>query len=188
MDGSATGRHGGGVPAVPRVQAPQRGYEAGVDSLEAHSDQYRPLGAYVALMAAFNALAAGGLVAAAKAGRLPERIGAGDLALGAVATYKLSRLLAKDRVTSGLRAPFTRFQEDSGHGEVEEAARGTGMRLAVGELLVCPNCLGQWVAGGFVAGLIAAPRVTRTVGALFTVYAAADALQLLHAAAKSKAG
>ena len=153
-----------------------------------HADQYRPLGAYLVLTAGFNGLAAAALVAAGRAGRLPDRVAPSDLALGAVATYKLSRLISKDRVTSGLRAPFTRFQEDSGHGEVEEAARGTGLRLAVGELLVCPNCIGQWVAGGFLAGLLAAPRTTRAVAAMFTVYAGADALQLLHSAVKQREG
>jgi hypothetical protein len=153
-----------------------------------HSQQYRPLGGYVALIAAFNGLAAAGLAAASRAGRLPESVTATDLALGAVATYKLSRLLAKDRVTSGLRAPFTSFQEDSGHGEVEEAARGTGLRLAVGELLVCPNCLGQWVAAAFTAGFVAAPRGTRVVAGMFAMHAAADALQLLHAAGEERLG
>ena len=50
-------------------------------------------------------------------------------------------------MTSFLRAPFTRFQESSGQGEVvEEEPCGHGLRLAVGELLVCPYCLAQWVA------------------------------------------
>jgi hypothetical protein len=159
-----------------------------VDLFAGHSDQHRPLGSYLALSAAFNALIAGGLVAAGRAGRLPERIGPGDLALGAVATFKLSRLIGKDRVTSGLRAPFTRFQSDSGHGEVEEAARGTGMRRAIGELLICPNCLAQWVAGGFTAGFVAAPRATRALAAMYTIYAASDALQLLYVAGEERAG
>ena len=152
--------------------------------LSGHTDQYRPLGGYTALMVAFNAAVAAGLIRAERTGRLPARYALGDLALASVATYKLSRLISKDRVTSALRAPFTRFQEDSGHGEVEEAARGTGLRRAVGELLVCPDCLGQWVAAGFLGGLVAAPRPTRAVAAMFTVYAAADALQMLNAAAK----
>jgi hypothetical protein len=159
-----------------------------VDPFAGHSTQYRPLGGYIALMAAFNGLAAAGLLAADRTGRLPARVSPGDLALGAVATYKLSRLLAKDRVTSGLRAPFTRFQEDGGHGEVEEEARGTGLRRAVGELLVCPNCVGQWVAAAFTAGFVAAPRGTRVVAAMFTVHAGADALQLLHGTAKERVG
>src|SRR4051812_15637103 len=148
------------------------------DPFAGHAAQYRPLGAYGALVGAFNLGAAGFLVASERSGRLPERYGATDLGLLAVATFKLSRLVAKDRVTSALRAPFTRFQGDAGHGEVDEAARGGGLRRAIGELLVCDYCLAQWVAAGFVASHALAPRPTRTVAALFTVYAGADALQL----------
>jgi hypothetical protein len=149
-----------------------------------HADQYRPLASYNAIIAAFNGLAAAGLVAAHRAGRLPERFGAGDLALAGVATYRLARLLARDRVTSGLRAPFTRFQDDAGHGEVDEAARGRGLQRAIGELLVCPNCVNLWVAAGFTGGLMAAPKVTRAVAAGFTVEGIADALQLASSAAR----
>ena len=68
----------------------------------------------------------GGLAALHRSGReLPERVGLGDVVLVATATQKLSRLITRDRVTSFLRAPFTRYQEAAGHGEVEEAARGT---------------------------------------------------------------
>ena len=70
--------------------------------------------------------------------RLPEGFSAGDLALMTVATHKASRLLAKDRVTSGIRPPFTRFQGDAGPSEVSEAARGRGVRRAIGELIICP--------------------------------------------------
>jgi hypothetical protein len=152
-----------------------------------HSEQHRPLVAYNALIAAFNGLAAGGLLAAHRAGRLPERLSAGDIALAGAATYRLARLLARDRVTSGLRAPFTRFQDDAGHGEVDEAARGTGLRRALGELLVCPDCLALWVAGGFTAGLVVRPRVTRAVAASLAIHAAADALQAADTATRQKA-
>ena len=148
------------------------------DPTAGHADQYRPLGAYAGLIAAFNAGFAGFLVAAGRKRRLPERYSAGDLALLSVATFKLSRLIAKDRVTSGIRAPFTRFQDDAGHGEVDEAARGRGLQRAIGELLVCDYCLAQWVAAGLLGLLAVAPREARAVAATFTVYAGADALQL----------
>ena len=66
-----------------------------------------------------------------------------DIALGALATQKLSRLISKDKVTSFVRAPFTRFEEKAGHGEVFEEPRGTGLRYATGELLVCRYCGGR---------------------------------------------
>src|SRR3954451_18434189 len=101
------------------------------------SDQHRPLAAYGAIAAAFNGAFGAGLIAARRADRLPDRFGAGDVALLAGATAELSRLTAKARVTSVIRAPFTRFEEDSGYGEVPEAARGPGFQRAIGELLIC---------------------------------------------------
>ncbi len=104
-----------------------------------------------------------------------------------LATHKLSRLLSKDKVTSFLRAPFTGFQEASGHGEVEEKPRGTGLRLAIGELVVCPYCLAQWVAAGFVGGMVFAPQATRMVAVTYTAETVADFLQLAYLAAEKRA-
>ncbi len=146
--------------------------------LEGHSEQERPLGSYLVLIAVFNALFVAWLVAAGRRDRLPEGYRAPDLLLLGAATFKLSRLIARDRVTSGLRAPFTRFQGDAGHGEVDEATRGRGVRRAVGELLICDSCLAQWVSAAMVAGLTVASRATRAVAAVFSVYGMADALQL----------
>jgi len=146
--------------------------------VDGHSDQERPLGSYLVLIALFNGLLVAWLVLAGRGRRLPEGYRASDLLLLGAATFKLSRLVTRDRVTSGLRAPFTRFQGDAGHGEVDEAARGRGMRRAVGELLVCDYCLAQWVSAAMVAGFTVSPRVTRAVAAVFTVYGVADALQL----------
>jgi hypothetical protein len=152
-----------------------------VSIASAYSDEHRPLAAYGLLTAAFGALFGGG--AAALRERLPERPMATDVALTGVATYKVSRLIAKDRVTSVLRAPFTRYEGESGPSEVSESPRGRGLRLAVGELLVCPYCVGQWVAGAFALGQLAAPRTTRFVAGTFAAYALADALQMAHSEA-----
>ena len=73
--------------------------------------------------------------------RLPERIGASDLLLLGVATYKLSRLISKDSVTSVIRASFAEFQGPAGLNEVNEQPRGSGVQHALGELLTCPFCL-----------------------------------------------
>jgi hypothetical protein len=112
--------------------------------------------------------------------RLPERVDAGDLAVLTVATHKASRLLTKDKVTSTVRAPFTRFQGNEGAGEVSEAARGTGVRRAVGELLVCPYCVGMWIAAGFAAGLVVAPRATRLAASILTILFGSDMLQIAY--------
>ena len=152
-----------------------------------YSDQPMPLRDYAGLVALFNVALAGGLAAAERSGRgIPSRLSAGDVVLLSVATHKLSRLLTKDRVTSFARAPFTRYEEPAGHGELEEHARGTGMRRVIGELLVCPYCIGQWVAGGFTIGMVAAPRVTRLLASMFTMVAASDALHLAYKAAEKR--
>jgi hypothetical protein len=111
---------------------------------------------------------------------LPERIATGDLALATAATHKAARLLAKDRVTSAVRAPFTRFEEEGGPGEVEEQARGRGLRRALGELLICPYCLSMWIATAFAAGLVVAPRPTRWTASVLTVVLGSDVLQALY--------
>ena len=143
----------------------------------------RPLGGYLAVIGVYAA-AVGGLAALGRARgvRLPKRVAASDLALIAVATHKVSRTVSKDAVTSPLRAPFTRFEGASGPGELNEEVRGSGVQKAVGELITCPFCLDQWVATGFMAGLVAAPRATRWLAATFAVRAGADALQFGYAA------
>jgi hypothetical protein len=141
-------------------------------------DEPKPLVGYALLSAAWNAAAVGyGAALRRSSRRLPQRVPAGDYALMTVATHKLSRLIAKDRVTSFLRAPFTRFQEEAGPSEVTEEPRGSGLQLAIGELLVCPYCVGLWVAGAFVGAYVARPDATRMVAATFAVLGGSDFLQ-----------
>jgi hypothetical protein len=154
----------------------------------AEDSEHRPLAGYAVLGGSFAAALGGSLLAARRAGRpLPERVPVADVVLAGIATHKLSRLIAKDKVTAFMRAPFTRFQEPAGHGEVEEEPRGRGLRFAIGELLVCPYCLAQWIAGGFAVGYVYAPRLTRLVAGTWTAYAIADAVQLAYSAAEQRA-
>ena len=146
----------------------------------------RPLGSFAALMGAYGATVAALSAAVRVSGReLPERFSGSDLALVTVATHKLARVIAKDPVTSPLRAPFTTFDGTSGEAELAEQVRGSGPRKAIGELVTCPFCLGQWVATGFVFGLVLAPRPTRLAASVFTALTGADVLQLAYAKAQS---
>src|SRR3954462_3843991 len=88
----------------------------------------RPLGGYPALTAAFGSALTGALVALRAAGRGPDGLRATDIVRGGIATHKLSRLIAKDRVTSFLRAPIGRSEDRAGHGELSGEARGGGLR------------------------------------------------------------
>lgn len=92
---------------------------------------------YSTLLAIFNGLFAGMLLLARRRSRaIPERITPADLLYFGGATYRLGRLIAKDTVTSPLRAPFTEFQgAGDAPGEVSETPRGTGFRHAIGELV-----------------------------------------------------
>jgi hypothetical protein len=146
-----------------------------------------PLGSYAMTMGLFNVLFAAALVIARRSGRpLPERLGAADVVTIGVASHKLSRLIAKDKVTSALRAPFTSLEGQDGPSEFSESARGSGARKAIGELLVCPYCLGLWVVAAFAVGLLFAPRLTRFVAAVLAALTISDFLQIAYKAAEEK--
>jgi Protein of unknown function (DUF1360) len=158
--------------------------EAGVLA-EYAAGHERPVGAYVVLTSVYTGACAAAVYALRVRGRpLPERVHTGDILLVGIASHKLARLIAKDKVTSFVRAPFTRYREAGGHGEVEEEPRGTGLRLAVGEFLVCPYCIGQWVATALMVGLVASPRLTRAVSSVFVAHTISDFLQVAYRAAE----
>jgi hypothetical protein len=145
----------------------------------------RPLGGYGILLGTFISLSGGFAAWFRRSGReLPESISARDLALITVAGHKAARLITRDRVSSVVRAPFTRFQADAGPGEVEEAARGHGLRRAIGELLVCPYCLGMWTTAGLTAGLLVLPRFTRWVATVLTAFFGSELLQIAYVRAE----
>lgn len=148
-----------------------------------------PLAGYAQLMALF---AGGvGLIAGLSAllgRRMPERMHPGDVALMAIATHKLSRLVTMDFVTSPLRAPFTEYVKSAGTGEVVEQSRGRGLQRATGDLLTCPWCFDWWTAAGLGLAYLVAPRATRFVAALLTAVTAADFLQLAYEKAKAASG
>ncbi|GIF00319.1 DUF1360 domain-containing protein [Paractinoplanes rishiriensis] len=150
---------------------------------------HRPLDGYLVAMGAFGALAASLATAGKLVGQVPNRPAAGDVVLLSVATHKLSRMLAKDSVTSPLRAPFTRYTEPAGAAELNEEVRdqASTVRHGIGELVTCPFCLAVWVATGLTGGLVLAPRLTRLVAATLTATAASDFLQLFYDMAKKAA-
>jgi hypothetical protein len=79
-------------------------------------------------------------LAALRRGTRLGEIGADELFLTGVATFKLSRVRGSG---SG--------------GEVREVGRGEGVQEAVGDLRTCPFCTGHWVATGLVMGHATAP-------------------------------
>ncbi|HEU0192977.1 MAG TPA: DUF1360 domain-containing protein [Gaiellales bacterium] len=155
--------------------------ESGIQSTVAgYRNDAAPLGAYAGLMAAFATVSTGVGVLALSRGRANRPLPWSDLALVAVGVHRLSRLISKDRVTSALRAPFVEYEGPGLPSELEEKPRGGGARLAVGQLLNCPYCLGEWLALAGVAGLIFAPRPTRLAATVLSVATVADVLQELY--------
>ena len=142
----------------------------------------RPLGGYLVLMGIYGGGTALAAVGARAFGRKPPAsIGPWDLAQLTVATQKLARLIAKDPITSPIRAPFTTYEGTSAPAELKEEVRGHGLQHSIGELLTCPMCLGQWVATAFMLGLVVAPKATRVATATLTAVSGADFLQYLYA-------
>jgi hypothetical protein len=151
-------------------------------SFDAGAPRERPIAGYAGLIGLFGGLVGGFSAWLRASGReLPERMPAGDLALIAVATHKASRLIARDRVTSPVRAPFTAVAEPQGPADPRrERPRGDGLRRAVGELVLCPFCLSIWIATAFAAGLVVAPRPTRWVASILTAVFGSDVLQIAY--------
>jgi hypothetical protein len=140
---------------------------------------------YLTAMGVFGSLVAGATAVGRAHGReLPTSYRAQDLVLGAVATHKFARLVAKDGVSTPIRAPFTRFEGNAGSAEVNESPRPEPARHVVGELLSCPFCLAPWIATAYVATLSLAPRVAKAWAAVFAMVGGADFLQHAYAAVR----
>jgi hypothetical protein len=108
--------------------------------------------------------------------RLPRKFSLLDLALLGIATHKLSRIVAKDRITGILRAPFVSYIRSSGAGEVEEEPRGRGFQRGIGHLISCPYCMAPWCATVLGFGLLLASRVTRFFAGILVSVAMSDFL------------
>ncbi len=173
---------------VARIGAPIRRW-ARAQKREYTQGEPRPLGGDLGAMGVYLGLVTAGVAAVRASGReLPERIPAADVALLTVATFRLSRRIAKDPVTSPLRAPFTAYRGTSGHAEVaEEVREHGGVKHAVGELLTCPFCLAQWVATALVFGYATVPAATRLAALTMTLVAGSDLLQFVYDAVQNGA-
>jgi hypothetical protein len=173
---------------VQRIGAPVRRW-ARMQKAEYTNGEPRPLAGDLGAMGVYVGLVSAAAAAVRASGReLPERIPFGDGVLLTVATFRLARRIAKDPVTSPIRAPFTRFEGASGHAEVaEEVREHGGAKHAIGELLTCPFCLAQWVGTGFVLGYVTAPRATRLAALTMTMVAGSDVLQFVYDAIQNGA-
>jgi hypothetical protein len=143
-----------------------------------------PLASYAVIAGGFSCGLATFLVMRRRSSAgLPVQIAAQDVALVGGASFALSRLLAKKKVTAFIRAPFTTYQGPAdAPAELDERPRGEGAKRAVGELLTCPHCLNMWAATAGILGLAVAPRETRLLASILTAFGLSD---LLHGVYRS---
>jgi len=139
-----------------------------------------PLGGYATLVVAHLALMGAAMTLLRRRGVELGRMETGELVLTGVATYKLSRVIAKSWIGTAIRAPFTRYVGQGDGDEVKEVARGHGVQEAVGDLVTCPFCTAHWVASALVLGHDAAPGPTRAITRILAVDAVSDTLQYVR--------
>jgi hypothetical protein len=125
---------------------------------------------YAALSAGWGAALGTLLVAARDKGDEPVR--AAEVVPLGVATFALSKLVAKEKVDRWVREPFVEERPDG-----ERRPKGSGLRYAVGELLTCTRCVGTWSALGLVALRVTRPREARVVNAVLGASAINDFTQ-----------
>lgn len=166
---------------ISALEAKPRTSRAWIETqLREHDPKHElPLVGYASLVTLFG-VTLGATLFAAKSRRM--RFAASDVLLFGVGTFQLARIVARDRVLSPFRAPFTTFEKLAGAGEVEETARGTGLRRAIGELLTCPYCLAPWVASGLSIAALVGPRKARWLASIFAIVAVSDVSQQGYAA------
>ena len=95
----------------------------------------------------------------------------GEIPALGLATFALSKLIAKEKVETWVREPFV---DETGHGR---QPKGTRLRYAVGELLTCTRCVGAWSSLGLVALRVTRPREAQVVTAVLAASALNDFLQ-----------
>ena len=144
-----------------------------------------PYRAYATIAATFVAgLGAVSGVAAARK-RPHQEMAAIDLALLGLATFKASRTLARDKVTSFVREPFV--EGEAYDGEDEKPTHETEMKQAIGELVTCTRCIGTWIGAGLASIQILTPRTGRLLTTVLAAGAVNDFLLAAFGALTAKA-
>jgi hypothetical protein len=123
---------------------------------------------YAALSAGYGTLL-GALVLGARQRAYP--VDRGEIPALGLATFALSKLIAKEKVETWVREPFVEETPDG------RRPKGTGMRFAIGELLSCTRCVGAWTSLALVGLRVTRPREARVVTAVLASSALNDFLQ-----------
>ncbi|WP_407271735.1 DUF1360 domain-containing protein [Radiobacillus sp. PE A8.2] len=97
-----------------------------------------------------------------------------------LATFRLTRLLVFDDITSFIRAPFHEEREEVTEDETIEVIiyiKGKGLRRFVGELLSCHWCTGIWCAAILYAGLYFLPTIFFPIIVILSLAAVSSIVQ-----------
>lgn len=122
---------------------------------------------YATLTATYGSLLGTVVLAARQRGSRP--VAATELPTLGLATFALSKLVAKEKVETWVREPFV--------DEQTRRPKGRRLRYAVGELLTCTRCLGAWSSLGLVALRVLRPDEARVVTTVLATSALNDFLQ-----------
>lgn len=122
---------------------------------------------YATLTATYGSLLGTVVLAARQRGMRP--IAVRELPVLGLASFALSKLVAKEKVETWVREPFV--------DEHSHRPKGRRLRYAVGELLTCTRCLGAWSSLGLVALRVARPEEARVVTTVLATSALNDFLQ-----------
>jgi len=143
-----------------------------------------PYAAYAGIMAAFGGLLAGAGILGRATGAEPRERSWLDLGALVLATFKISRTIARDEVTSFVRAPFV---EGEAHEGGEQPVATGDLQQAIGELVTCSRCVGTWVAACLGTAQLVAPRFGRILTWTLAAAGANDFAQAGFAALTAKA-
>jgi hypothetical protein len=121
--------------------------------------------------AAINAVWAGLLGGVLLSSREAEAPSGAELPVLSLATFALSKAIAKEKVGSWVREPVV------DHSTPDLKPKGRGLRYAVGELLTCSRCLGTWGSLGLVGLRVLRPREGRIVATVLATAGINDWLQ-----------
>jgi Protein of unknown function (DUF1360) len=156
-----------------------------MDVVTERSQAPPPYRAYATIMGAYAGGVALSGAAARLLGRDPRDQTWLDLATLSAATFKATRTIVRDDVTSFIRERFV--EGDPRDSEPEQPVQTGGFEQALGELVLCSRCVGTWAAAGLATTQVLAPRFGRMLTWALAGAAINDFLQAGFAALTSKA-
>lgn len=98
-----------------------------------------------------------------------------------LASFRLTRLLVYDDITSWIRAPFVETKKEEVHGEFVYYLEpsGKGLRKWLGKLLSCHWCMGIWTSAGLYVGWLVWPEGFIVIAHILAIAGAAAIIETL---------